>query len=322
MIEYDKGIHLRGTDLWFDAGRKAGFSFISSAAAEGFVPPEKVISTPETIRLIEKKIKKSVALACPYNRPFSLGNIRAELIPSGCMLGSSQIVIQKNDTRLIYTADINLGRLRTCEPACVRRCDILIMKCTYAAPKYSFPPAGQAEEAIIEFADRSLSSGAVPVILAEPPGKAAEIAKVLSEGGFGLSLHRSPRDTIKIYEEFGVTFPNYETFGPGKIEGRVLIFPPDKSESRDLEKIRNKNVAIIGEFAPEERERVKRAHRADEAFPFATSGDFDQLIQFVEFVRPGKLYLTHTYSAEFARILQKRGFNAVPLHKPTQLSLL
>jgi hypothetical protein len=58
MIEFDKGIHLRGTSLWFDSEKKAKFSFISNANIGRFVPSEKVIATPETIRLIEKRIRK------------------------------------------------------------------------------------------------------------------------------------------------------------------------------------------------------------------------------------------------------------------------
>jgi Cft2 family RNA processing exonuclease len=322
MIEYDKGIHLKGTDLWFDSGSKRALSFVSSAAVEGPFNSEKIIATPETIRLLEGRIKKPVALACPYERPFSLGSVRVELIPSGFMLGSSQIAVQKDGRTIIYTGDVCLRNLRTSKPAQVRRCDILVLKCTFAAPRYSFPPAGKVGEEIIEFVRETLSSGAVPVLLTETIGKAPELAKILSDEGFGLSLHKSVYDTVKIYEEFGITFSNYETYKPGRAEGRAVILPLRRGGSADLDKLPKKRVAVVTEFSEDERANLKNAYRAEEAFPFSTCADFDELVQLVEFVRPEKVYLSHGHALEFAQALRKKGFDAAALHKPAQLKLL
>ncbi|MCA9809346.1 MAG: MBL fold metallo-hydrolase, partial [Candidatus Dadabacteria bacterium] len=184
MIEYDKGIHLKGTDLWFDSGRKRELSFVSSAAVEGPFNSEKIIATPETVRLLEGRMKNPAALACPYGRPFSLGSVRVELIPSGSMLGSAQICVEKDGKTIIYTGDISLESLRTAKPAQVRECDVLVLKCTYAAPEYSFPPAEEVVSDIVEFVRGAISAGDVPVLIAEPTGKAPELAKILSDEGF------------------------------------------------------------------------------------------------------------------------------------------
>ncbi len=322
MIEYDQGIHLLGTDLWFDSKKKAKFSFISNANTGRFAPPEKVISTPETIKLIEGKIKKSVVLACPYYRPFTLGNMQVELIPSGYMPGSAQIAVSSGDETIIYTGDINLRQSSTAVPAHVKRCQILIMKCTYGAPKYVFPPAEQVIGALTEFIDSSLSSGSVPVILAEPVGKAQEIIVILSEKGYKLSIHKSIYKAVKIYEEFGIKFSNYELFKPKKVEGKVVVIPPHKGESKSIDRIKNKRVAVIIETAADEQSSVKKVFNADEAFPLSNHAGFDELLRYVELVRPEKVYLIHGHPTEFARTLQKRGYDAIPLEKPAQLKLL
>ena len=113
MIEYNKEINLKGTGLWFDSKKKAGLSFISNANIDKFTPSEKIIATPETIKFLDKKIKKSVVLACPFYRPFALGNLQVELVPSGHMLGYSQIIVDKDYKTLIYTGDINLNNTKT-----------------------------------------------------------------------------------------------------------------------------------------------------------------------------------------------------------------
>ncbi|MEQ9619953.1 MAG: MBL fold metallo-hydrolase [Deltaproteobacteria bacterium] len=322
MIEYDQGIHLKGTDLWFDSRKKTKLSFISSANVDRFVSPEKVISTPETIKLIEKRIKKSVVLACPYHRPFTLGNLQVELIPSGCMPGSSQIVINNGSKLIIYTGDLNLRQSLTSVPAHVKRCQILVLKCTYGAPKYTFSPSEEVIGSLIEFIDVSLSSGSSPVMLAETPGKAQEVMKILSGNGYKMSVHKSIYKAAKIYEQSGIELSNYEPFRPKRLEGKVLIFPPLKGESRNLEKIKNKRVALIIEAANDEISYMKRIFNADEIFPLSTHAGYDELLEFVEFVGPETVYLTHGYATGFARTLQKRGYEAIPLEKPVQLKLL
>lgn len=322
MIEYDKGIHLKGTDLWFDSGRKRELSFVSSAAVGGPFNSEKIIATPETIRLLEGRIKNPDALACPYGRPFSLGSARVELTPSGSMLGSAQICVERDGKTIIYTGDMCLGNLRTASPAQVRECDVLVLKCTYAAPGYSFPPAGKIAGEIVEFARGVISAGGIPVLLAESPGKAPELAKMLSDEGFTLSLHRPIYETVRIYEGLGVEISNYEPFRPGRAEGKAVIFSLGEGAPAGLEKLPRKKVAVIAEFSLDERADLMKAHGADEAFPFSTRAGFDELLRMVELAKPGKVYLVYGHALEFARVLRKKGFDAAALHKPAQLKLL
>lgn len=321
MIEYDEGIHINGTDLWFDSTKRALFSFLSNANVKEFVPHQKVIATPKTLRLSEKRIKNSVVLACPFNHTFSLGKVQVELIPAGYILGSSQIVIDLDGKRIIYAGDVKLRHSETAEPAQVKRCDVVIMKCAYGLPKYVFPPSQHVMESLIDFIDGSLSCGIVPILLVNVLGKAQDIAKVLGDMGYNLSLHMSIHKAIKIYEEFGISFSNYESFRPKKIEGKVLLLPPYLRGSELIEKIEKKRIGVVMGWAVD-KEFARSAYRADEAFPISNHADYDELLQFVEIARPKELYLIHGFSTEFARTLQKRGFNAKPLEKPSQLKLL
>ena len=322
MIEYDKGIHLKGTDLWFDSGRKRELSFVSSAAVEGPFNSEKIIATSETVKLLEGRIKNPAALACPYGRPFSLGSVRVELIPSGSMLGSAQICVEKDGKTIIYTGDICLGNPRTARPAQVRECDVLVLKCTYAAPGYTFPPAEEVVSKIVEFVRGAISAGDVPVLLAEPLGKAPELAKILSDEGFTLSLQKPVYETVKIYGELGVEISNYEAFRPGRAEGKAVIFSPGKGAPAGLEKLPRRRVAVIAEFSADEKADLMKAHGADEAFPFSTRAGCGDLVRLVELVRPEKIYLAYGHALEFAQALRKKGYDAAALHKPAQLKLL
>jgi len=322
MIEYNKGIHLIGTGLWFDSKKKAGLSFISNANVNKFTPPEKIIATPETIRFLEKKIRKSIVLSCPYHRPFALGNLQVELVPSGHMLGSSQMIVDKGNKTLLYTGDINLNKLPTAKPAYTKHCDVLVMKCHYGLPNYIFPTFDESIEALVKFINETKSSNSIPLIVVEPLGKAQDIIKALGEHGFKLSLHKSIYKVTKIYEEFGIQFKDYELYKPSEIEGKIAIIPPNKLESDNVKKIKRKRLGIVAECTNDEKSAIKSAFKADEVITLSSHAGYKELLQFVEFIKPEKVYVVEEHATEFTKILQKRGYQAIALEKPTQLNLL
>jgi len=322
MIEYNEGIHLKGTGLWFDSKKKAELSFISNANIDRFTPSEKIIATPETIKFLFSKIKKSIVLACPYYRPFTLGNLQVELVPSGHMLGSSQMIVDKGNKTLLYTGDINLNKLPTAKPAYTKHCDVLVMKCPYGQPGYIFPSFDESIEALTGFIKETLSSDSTPVIIVEPLGKAQDIIKALGEHGFKLSLHKSIYKATKIYEEFGIQFKDYELYKPSEIDEKIVIIPPNKLESDNLKEIKRKRLGIIAECTNDEKSAIKLAFKADEVITLSSHAGYKELLQFVELIKPEKVYLVEEHATEFAKILQKRGYQAVALEKPTQLNLI
>jgi Cft2 family RNA processing exonuclease len=150
------------------------------------------------------------------------------------------MIVDKGDKTLIYSGDINLKKVLTAEPAYIKHCDVLVMKCTYGLPKYIFPSFDESVEPLIKFINETLSLDSTPVILVEPVGKAQDIIKVLGENGFKLSLHESIYKSTKIYEEFGIEFGDYELFKPAHIEEKIVIIPPERMESSKIKEYQKK----------------------------------------------------------------------------------
>lgn len=322
MIEYNNGLHLKGTGLWFDSKKKAELSFISNANLKKFTPPEKIISTPENIKFLDRKIRKSIVLSCPYCRPFTLGSIQIELVPSGQMLGSSQIIIDIGERTLIYTGDLNLKKLPTTKPAHITNCNILVLKTNFGLPEHIFPTFEQSLIHLTEFIEDCLSSDATPVILVDALGIGQDIIKALAESGFKICLHKSIRRITKIYEDFGVDIGDYESLKNGNTEESVVIMPLDKIESKEAINIQNKRLGLIIESGMEEISSVKSELKVDEVFSFSSHAGYNELLEYVEKVNPEKIYLVDRYANEFAKTLEEKGYQSIALEKPTQLNLL
>jgi Cft2 family RNA processing exonuclease len=318
MIEYRDGIHLKGTGLWFDSKKKTELSFISSADIDKFTAPEKIIATPETIKLLGNKVRKAVLLTCPYNRPFTLGNLQVELIPSGHMLGSAQMVVDKGEKTLIYAGDISHVKLPTAKPLSVRSCDVLVLKCPHG-PDSELPTMAESLELLLKFIEEALSLNATPLLTLNALGIGQDIIKSLGDNGYKLSLHPSIHQITKVYESFGISFGDYELLKPANVYDRVVIASYEHSNTDDIKKIKAKRKAIITEWGKEE---VHHDQSICETFTFSSKAGFDELMQYVDKVNPGKIYLIDRYANEFAKKLKSEGYETVVLEKPTQLDLL
>jgi putative mRNA 3-end processing factor len=318
MIEFNNGIHIKGTGLWLDASRKSDFCFVSHAHADHAVKHTRILATPETARLFEHRYGKAKFHILPYNRPKRFGKTKVELFPSGHILGGAQILIEKAGVRIVYTGDFKLRNSLTSKKAQIKKCDILIMESTFGRPHYIFPDPHQVQSRMFEFVEDAFARGKTPILLAYSLGKAQEAMKILSNRGYALSVHEKIYQIAKIYEEFGVRFKNYRLYQGEKLQGRVLIIPPQAKRSRIIESIRRKRTAILTGWAMNGGSGFFSG--ADEAIPLSDHADFSELFEYVKKAQPEKIYTVHGF-AEFVRYLKEKGFDAEPLNENTRAEL-
>ena len=321
-VIYNEGIHLGGTDLWFDAKKRVNLSFISNANLSSVPHHDRIIATPETLKLLEGKTKNSIVLSCPYNRPFTVGNTRIELIPSGYSLGSSQIVTEFKGKRVVYTGDLKVRYSATSKYIEIRRCDVLIMKCRYGHPKFHFPPDEEVHEKIYEFIKESFYFNYVPVIFIDVFGKAQDLILFLGDKNLNLSIHRSIYKYLEPYSEFGFEFKNAERFSANNIKKKVLVFPIHRRTTKNVEKIDKKRTSVVTGLAVDNENVIKSTFKVDTAFAMSNHAGYDELIQYVEIVKPKEVYLIEGFCVEFANRLKSLGYNAKPIENPIQLKLI
>lgn len=317
MIEYQNGIHIKGTNFWLDAKRRVDFSFISHAHIDHAARHKEILATKETARLYEHRFGKAKINILEYNRPKrflhksrSKGGVKVELFPSGHILGGAQILMEIGGVRIVYTGDFKLRKCLTAKEAEVKKCDILIMESTFGLPRYIFPDRKEITKRITEFVDQSLSLGEVPIFLAYSLGKAQEIMKILGNRGYKTCVHGTIFDLSKIYEEFGIRFKNYKLFKAENLEGRVLIVPPWVRGSAMIKNIPKKRMAVLTGWALDS--GIKNLFGTDEAFPLSDHADYKELMEYARLAEPKKIYTVHGFP-EFPDFLRKEGFDAEQL---------
>ncbi|PWT77707.1 MAG: DNA ligase, partial [Acidobacteria bacterium] len=239
------------------------------------------------------------------------------LLPAGHIFGSAQCLLFAGDETLLYTGDFKLRPGKSAEQAQWRQADTLIMETTFGLPRYRFPPTEYVVDQIVAFCRETIDDGRVPVLLGYSLGKAQEI--LCSLGGAGLTpmLHGSVYQMTRIYEAFGQSFCKYLRYKPSDVAGKVLICPPSANHSHMLENIPRKRVAMISGWAVDPNAVYR--YQVDAAFPLSDHADYDELLHYVELVRPKRVLTLHGFAAEFARELRHCGIEAWSLSEENQM---
>jgi Cft2 family RNA processing exonuclease len=309
-IEYSKGIHIKGVDIWLDAERVVDFSFISHAHIDHVAKHKRILATPQTAKLYENRLGKTNTKILLYHQPYRLKGAKIELFPSGHILGSAQILIEKGGVRLVYTGDFKLRRSWTAEKAEIKECDILIMESTFGLPHYIFPSRKEVEKQVYDFVEDAFSHNHTPIIFAYTLGKAQEVMKLLGNKGFKLRVHGSICKLASVYEEFGVKFRNYEQYNPGNLKDRVLIAPPWAKKTRMIQNIPRKRTALLTGWALDGGR--KNWYGVDKLFPLSDHADYSELMEYVKAANPAKIYTVHGFR-EFVDHLKEAGYDAEEL---------
>lgn len=315
MIEYRNGIHIKDTLFWLDARKKTEFSFISHAHIDHVARHKEILATEETKALYEHRLGKIKAVTLGYHIPKKIKGLKVELFPSGHILGSAQILVNLEGTKIVYTGDFKLRKSLTAKRGEIKKCDILIMESTFGLPKYIFPPAEEIYQKIIDFVEKALNQKKVPVILAYSLGKAQEAIKLLGDRGFKLSLHGAVYNLVKIYEKFGVKFKNYEKYEHENLKDKVLITPPWTRNHKMVQELPHKKIAFLSGWGMDN--GAKYSFGADEVFPLSDHADFKELLEYAKESNPEKIYVVHGFK-EFVEHLKKLGFDAEELKEGTR----
>ncbi|MBC7188254.1 MAG: MBL fold metallo-hydrolase [Calditrichaeota bacterium] len=320
MFTYDRGIRLSGSELWLDAEHKVDFSYISHGHADHLKSHNRIIATAPTARFFQQRQRQVQVQELAYRQPFELDGFTIELFPSGHILGSSMIRIERNGVSLLYTGDFKLRESATAESIEIPQADILIMECTFGKPEYRFVDRDTLIAGLVHFVEETLLWGAVPAILAYSLGKGQEAMKLLGDHGFRVKAWPAMWELALIYREFGIEFNNCEPWDYGSLRGEVLVIPPQALRYRSVGSIPRLRTLLLSGWAADP--AAKYRYGADEALPFSDHADFDELIEFVRKVRPKQVFTTHGFS-EFPAYLRAEGFAAQELGSgEQQLSLL
>jgi len=319
-IRYERGVHLPVLDLWLDPWDEQPAAFVSHAHSDHIGNHREVILSTITAKLMMARLPGNrVEHQLEFRVPFSFRNAQITLYPAGHIYGSAQAHVLFENQSLLYTGDFKLRRGKSAEPIEWCESDTLIMETTYGLPRYVFPPTDQVVAQLVNFCAEAIEEHATPILFGYSLGKAQEILAALYGSGFRVLLHPAVFRMTKLYEAVQDRLPPYSLYRPEELPGSVLICPPSANRTRLIQNIKSRRTAMLTGWALNPGANFR--FQCDAAFPLSDHADYSDLLQYVELVRPQRVFTLHGYANEFAEDLRRRGVEAWALGEDNQLEL-
>ncbi len=322
----EKSLYVQELDLWIDSLRPRSRCYVSHGHADHARPHAVVVTSANNAKVCALRFGRRAAEAPEtafevheFNQPWRQGACELTLFSAGHVLGSAQLLIEGDRGRFVYTGDFKLEPSFTAEPPEVKRCDTLLMECTYGRPQYVFPPRAEVAGAMVAWARAALEDGAVPIFFAYSLGKAQEAMAILGRGGIPLAAHGAVAAMAGVYAEAGVALPPFERYDAKTFDGaRALIWPPSgKALPAAVHGKAVRTAALTGWVVAK---GTNFSQRSDAGFPLSDHADFPSLLRYIELAGPKKVLLNHGWR-DFVYRLRKLGIDAEYLESNPQLAL-
>ncbi len=319
----DRSLYVEALGLWIDSMRSRHRCYVSHGHSDHAREHARIVATPNTARICRERFRKDVQPVPSFeehrfNEPWDDGSHRLTLFSAGHVLGSSQLLIEGEKGRFVYTGDFKLGESLTAESPEVKRCDVLLMECTYGRPHYAFPPREHIEMEMVAFAREAIESGAVPVFLAYSLGKAQEALAILGRSGLRITVHGAIHRMCRVYEECGVALPRYERYDAAGFQEGVLIWPPSRRRLPEAPFGKKLRTAVLTGWMLDPGVAVR--YGAEHGFALSDHADYPSLLRYVELAQPRKVLLNHG-RRDFVYRLRALGVDAEYLEEYEQLAL-
>ena len=336
----EKSLFVEAIGLWIDSMRERDRCYVSHGHSDHAREHRVVIASPNTARICRERFRKRDAgkpvqtsmirrieperyavefEEHAFNDPWHEGAHELTLFSAGHVLGSSQLMIEGERGRFVYTGDFKLAPSLTVEPPEVKRCDVVLMECTYGRPHYVFPPRDEVAAEMVAFARDALGGGCVPVFFAYSLGKAQEAMAILGQAGIPLVVHGAVDSLARVYEACGVKLPPYVPYHAESFAGdAALIWPPGGKTLPKALRGRTVRSAVLTGWTVDRGGFYR--YGTDRGFALSDHADYPALLRYIELAQPRKVLLNHGWR-DFVHRLRALGIDAEYLEHHAQLEL-
>jgi Cft2 family RNA processing exonuclease len=304
------GIHLPEIGLWLDPAVDCEAAWISHGHGDHARGRHgTVIGTAETLEFYRMRFPGHQARFLPlaYGESMEWGGAWLTAHPSGHILGSAQLLIERRGERVVFTGDLKLRPPLLGQGAEPVRAERLIVESTFGLPIFHFLSREEALERIAGFARECFEQGRTPVFLAHPLGRGQEVLSALGEAGIPAAVHDAIAAFLPVYESRGCRFPDWTPYQDLHLDGRALVAVHGfrrtiEASGRDF------RIAYVSGWAALDNARARTG--AEELIAYSDHASFEELLALVEASGAREVDVVHGYTEPFAHLLRQRGVEA------------
>jgi putative mRNA 3-end processing factor len=306
-----------------DATRASETVIVTHGHADHARPGHQhVIATPETLAIMKARYGARFAeQVTPLNwhETMRIGDVDIHLVPAGHVLGSAQIVLDSQGSRVVVSGDYKRKPDPTCAAFEPVVCDVFITEATFALPVFSHPDPLTEISRIL--ASLALFPARAHVIGAYSLGKAQRVIALLRQAGYEapIFIHGALQKLCQLYQDHGIDLGRLEPATTGQkgmpqpaLAGQIVIAPPSALSDRWSRRLPDPLIIMASGWM-----QVKqRAKQSGVEMPLILSdhADWNDLLATIDEVDPKEVWITHGREDALMRALTLKGVTAKALH--------
>jgi hypothetical protein len=299
IIPSEGGLHLKNTILWLDSHHQGQLSFLSSALDITHALFPQIITTEETAKLIELYHKKPNALICQYNRPFSIGMLRLELLPSGHILGGASLSVNTIEGLLLYAPYLQLAKIPTVRAMQLTKAKFLILGAHSPLPLAPLPNRKREKDRLLEDILAAIHRKQWPILLCPSLGLAQEITHALTSMHLPVAVHSTIYKSNKVYEASGVKLGPYSLYAAKRSKQKITILPSEHAVKSKLPILADHSYFLIS-HSPRGGESMPQHTPYTGEYVLTLCSPAPELSTVIQQVAPKELYFFGHYAKQYA----------------------
>jgi len=237
--------------------------------------------------------------------------------PAGHVLGSAQIAVELDGTRIVASGDYKRRQDPTCANFEVVPCDVFITEATFGLPVFRHPDdadeIARLLQSVKRFPERAHLVGAYAL------GKAQRVIKLIRNAGYHdtIYIHGAMQKLCDYYESLGVALGPLApaTIDKGekdKFAGKIIVGPP----SAFADKWARRFPDPVSCFASGWMRVRQRAKQRGVELPLILSdhADWDELTETIRETGASEIWVTHGREEALVRWCELHQIKAKPLN--------
>ena len=270
-----------------------------------------VLATAETIAIAAHRMGQGAwpaTQALPYGQALQVNGVAITLQPAGHVLGSAQVVLEYQGSRLVVSGDYKRRPDPTCAAFRPVPCDVFVTEATFALPVFRHPPDTQEIARLLQ--SRALFPERTHVVGCYALGKCQRLIALLRQAGWDgpIYLHGALQALCALYETFGIPLGDLRpatAAAKSDMEGALVLAPPSAIADRWARRLSDPVVCLAsGWMRTRQRARVRGVE-----LPLVISdhADWDELLQTAADVQAPEIWVTHGNEEALIHALATRG---------------
>ncbi len=293
-----QGLYCEPGGFYIDPQWPVEHAVISHGHADHARPGHtNVLATSETLAIMRHRYRDAAGVhqqALRYDESVRQGDVDISFKPAGHILGSAQVVLDYNGTRIIFSGDYKRRPDPTCTPFEVTTCDLFITEATFGIPVFTHPDASHEAARLLaslrEWPARAHLLGVYAL------GKCQRLIVLLRQLGYDdtIYLHGAHAGLCEVYEALGVKLGRLEVItkaSKNEFGGKLILCPPSAIADRWSRRFGD---AVFGAASGWMRV-LQRAKQKNVELPLIVSDhcDWPELLQTVQDVQADTIWVTH-----------------------------